>query len=163
MTAFQSKYRTLVAMEGAGRLIYGRLKPNIDLVSGLEKLFTESGYGFGVLRGGIGSLNQANLCGEGGELNTIQGPGLEIVSVCGFMRKLEDETEVKIWAVIADADGRVHEGEIRRDLNHICVTFDAAIEECRDQPVPTFSEQAPVDQRCGQRDAGGFASKHGIG
>ena len=69
-----------------GRLIIARLKPNEDLIDSAEALCKDHGIHLAVVRGGLGSLIDAQLCYTGREGTVhihVEGPGVEILSVSG--------------------------------------------------------------------------------
>ena len=119
-----------------GRMAVLRLRPNQDLVEGLEAACRDYGIGHGLVRSALGSLTDASfaLGGEGGdeeeEAAFVAGPGLEIVSVAGDIRPdAERAPRVELSGSVADGEGRVHGGRFRRGANPICITMELVIQE----------------------------------
>ena len=63
-----------------GRVAYGRIAPNEDLVQSVEKLCLAQGFRNAFVRGALGSLTDACLAKSDGSCQVIRGPAAEIVS-----------------------------------------------------------------------------------
>ncbi len=73
-----------------GRVAYGRIAPNEDLVQSVEKLCLAQGFRNAFVRGALGSLVDACLAKSDGSCQVIRGPAAEIVSLAGEVRSQPD-------------------------------------------------------------------------
>lgn len=113
-----------------GRVAYGRIAPNEDLVLGVEKLCLAQGFNNAFVRGALGSLIDACLEVNDGKIIEIKGPAVEIVSLAGEVRSDADGTPcASLSGVVAGPDGKVYGGQFVLGLNPICVTFEVTLEE----------------------------------
>ena len=116
-----------------GRMALVRLRPNQDLVEGLEAACREHGITHGLVRSALGSLTDASFAvGESDEFEAafVPGPGLEIVSMTGDI--LPDEAgvpRVTLAGSVGVTDGSVRGGRFRRGANPICITAELVIQE----------------------------------
>ena len=113
-----------------GRIAVIRLKPNQDLVEGIEAACAEHGIAHGLIRSAVGSLTDASFAyGEGGH-SFVEGPGLEIVSMTGDVRPdAEGRPRIALSGSVADRDGQVRGGVFRRGENPICITLELMLQE----------------------------------
>ncbi len=113
-----------------GRMATLRLRPNQDLVEAVEAACREYGIEQGLIRCALGSLTDASFdYGEGGH-SFVEGPGLEIVSMAGDLRRGPDGLpRVALSGSVADRDGRVFGGLFRRGENPICITVELVLQE----------------------------------
>ncbi|MBO6554244.1 MAG: DUF296 domain-containing protein [Roseitalea sp.] len=113
-----------------GRVVYGRVRPNEDLVEAVEAVCDEAGVLNGFVRGSLGSLTDACVdCGDGSE-TVVYGPAVEVVGLAGEVRAASGGKPVAVLnGMIAGPDGRIGGGRFVRGKNLVCVTFELAIEE----------------------------------
>ena len=113
-----------------GRVAYARIAPNEDLVLGVEKLCLAEGFRNAFVRGALGSLVDACLGTRTGDLITIKGPAVEIVSLAGEVRQTDDGAlRASLTGVVADTKGRIYGGPFVAGANPICMTFEVTLEE----------------------------------
>ena len=113
-----------------GRVFFVRLRPNIDLVEGLEAACAENGLAHAVLRGSIGSVNYAVLETGDGTTRLVDQPGLEILSLKGVVEPGPDGSpRALVTGSMADEAGTIHAGRFRRGENPICITAEVCLEE----------------------------------
>jgi predicted DNA-binding protein with PD1-like motif len=113
-----------------GRVAYGRIAPNEDMVLGIEKLCLAQGFRNAFVRGALGSLVDACLEVNDGNITEIKGPAVEVVSLAGEVRSDESGTPcASLSGVVADPEGKVYGGKFIAGLNPICITFEVTLEE----------------------------------
>ena len=113
-----------------GRVAYARIAPNEDLLHGVEKLCLAEGFRNAFVRGALGSLIDGCLLKSDGTYLQVKGPAVEIVSLAGEVRTLEDGSiRSALSGVIADPEGKVYGGPFVAGLNPICMTFEVTLEE----------------------------------
>lgn len=116
-----------------GRLAAIRLKPNQDLVEGVEAAAAEAGITSGVVRAAVGSLVDAALGygeGEGASVVTVEGPGIEILTLAGELRPDESgRPRAFLQGTVSDSDARVYGGTFLRGGNPICITLELILQE----------------------------------
>lgn len=124
---------TLVERGAYGRMLLARVRPNVDLVTGVERLCATHGIRHAVVRSAVGSLVDAALgYGEGDSMTliTVEGPGIEILSLGGEVRPGEDGKPVATMrGTISDSDASIYGGEFVRGGNPICITLEIALQE----------------------------------
>ena len=82
------------------------------------------------MRGALGSLVDACLGTRTGDLITIKGPAVEIVSLAGEVRQTDDGAlRASLTGVVADTEGRIYGGPFVAGANPICMTFEVTLEE----------------------------------
>lgn len=111
-----------------GRLVIARLKPNEDIIDSAEALCKDHGIHLAVVRGGLGSLIDAQLCylGRQGMIEIhVDGPGVEILSISGEIISGES----RLQAVVADADGKLYAGRLERGKNLTFITVELTLQE----------------------------------
>lgn len=112
-----------------GRIAVVRLRPNEDLVSGVEAACRDHGLQHALVRSAVGSLVDAVL--EAGD-RTIQvpGPGIEILTLTGEVRSdAGGLPQADLRGTIADGKAQVHGGRFRRGANPICITLELVLQE----------------------------------
>ncbi|MEX0758796.1 MAG: PPC domain-containing DNA-binding protein [Tistlia sp.] len=116
-----------------GRLVAIRLKPNQDLVEGIERAAGESGLRYATLRSGIGSLVDAALgygSGEHAGVTTVEGPDIEILTLAGELRTDDNgRPHAYLQGTIADAEARIYGGRFVRGANPIGITLELVLQE----------------------------------
>jgi predicted DNA-binding protein with PD1-like motif len=113
-----------------GRVAYGRIAPNEDLVQSVEKLCLAQGFRNAFVRGALGSLTDACLAKSDGSCQVIRGPAAEIVSLAGEVRSQPDGSlQAALTGVVVDTNGLAYGGPFVAGANPVCVTFEVTLEE----------------------------------
>ncbi|WP_029059585.1 PCC domain-containing protein [Stappia stellulata] len=113
-----------------GRIIYARVRPNEDLVQGIEKICLQEGVSRCFVRGSLGSLNDACVSLSDETLQVLRGPAVEVVGMSGEVRPDADGNPVAaVTGVLAEPGGRICGGRFIRGQNPVCVTFEIVLEE----------------------------------
>ncbi len=124
---------TLIERGRYGRMLLARVRPNVDLVTGVERICATHGIHHAVVRSCVGSLVDAALgYGEGDSMTliTVEGPGIEILTMGGEVRPDEDgKPMATLRGTISDSDASVYGGEFVRGGNPICITLEIALQE----------------------------------
>jgi len=108
-----------------GRVAVVRLKPNEDLVTGVETAAATAGFRHAVVRTAVGSLVDAVLTfGEHGRA-AVAGPGIEILTLAGELR----DGAADLRGTISDSDARVYGGRFAKGENPICITLELVLQE----------------------------------
>ncbi|MCR9255913.1 MAG: DNA-binding protein [Alphaproteobacteria bacterium] len=114
---------TVTPFETAGTLVV-RLKPNEDLVTGVEAACREAGVARALVRSGVGSLVDAALSYGEGKRVDVTGPGIEILTLIGEIR----DGEAHLTGTIADQEANIFGGRFVPDANPICITLELVLE-----------------------------------
>ncbi len=112
-----------------GRLLYGRVRPNEDLVDAIEAICAEHGFAAALVRGSLGSLTEACLETLGGRRVMVSGAAVETLTLMGEVRTIDGVPRARLSGTVSDADGRVFGGTFVAGRNPVCVTFEVALEE----------------------------------
>jgi predicted DNA-binding protein with PD1-like motif len=124
---------TLFEAGRLGRIALIRLKPNQDLVEGVEAACVEAGLTHGMVRSAVGSLVDGVLgygAGDSRGLVTVEGPGIEILTLGGEVRPDEaGRPRAHLAGTISDADAKVYGGTFLRGQNTICITLELVLQE----------------------------------
>ena len=113
-----------------GKVVYGRLAPNEDVVQGIEKLCIAQGLRQALVRCGLGSLVDACLDLPGGARLPVVGPAVEVLSLFGEVRRQADgAVRADVSAVVVDAAGQVRSGVLVAGANPVFATFEVTLEE----------------------------------
>lgn len=116
-----------------GRSAVIRLRPNEDLVEGIEQACFENGISCAVVRSAVGSLVDAVLQhGVGEDARTLveQGPGVEILTLSGELVPGKDgRPKADLRGTISTPDARVLGGRFLRGRNSICITLELVLQE----------------------------------
>jgi len=107
-----------------GRAIFARLRPDEDLVLGVEALCREAGFHHASIRGSLGSLNHATLA-VGNRVIEVPHLGLEITALIGEVRA----GKAYVAGSLVNGEGRVFSGRFVEGKNRICVTAEITLEE----------------------------------
>lgn len=108
-----------------GRVAVIRLKPNQDLIEGVEAAAAAEGLRDAVVRTAVGSLVDAALTyGEGRRLD-VAGPGVEILTLSGGLAN----GVADLRGTISDSSARVYGGRFLRGGNPICITLELVLQE----------------------------------
>jgi predicted DNA-binding protein with PD1-like motif len=111
-----------------GRLIVARLKPNEDVINSAEALCEAHGIEFAVVRGGLGSLVDAQVSYSGSNgrvLIDVKGPGVEILSLSGEISSGKSQLQ----AMVADVEGKLYAGRLERGNNLTFITVELTLQE----------------------------------
>ena len=120
-----------VAIEGGrfGRVITARIRPNIDLVEGIEQICTELAVVRAEVRSAIGSLTDAVLR-TGAAEKLVAGPGLEIALASGYVEPdVDGQPQARLFGLVSDGEGCPHGGEFARGENPVFVTLELVLQE----------------------------------
>lgn len=121
-----------------GRLAVVRLRPNVDLVEGIEAVCAEQGFARAAVRGAVGSLTQATLARGDGRPRSVAGPGLEIALTAGEVRPdRAGGSRARVYGLVCDAAGQVYGGEFVRGANPIFVTLELVVQEWLPEDGPS--------------------------
>ena len=108
-----------------GRVAVIRLKPNEDLVGGVEAAARARGFRHAVVRTAVGSLVDASLSyGDSGR-RTVEGPGIEILTLTGDLRN----GKADLRGTISDKNANVFGGKFVPGENPICITLELVLQE----------------------------------
>lgn len=117
----------------SGRLFAIRLKPNQDMIEGIENVCAELGVSSALVRSAVGSLVDAALGygeAESAGVTTVEGPGIEILSLTGEIRPDEEgRPRAYLQGTISDSDAKVYGGIFLRGANPICITLELILQE----------------------------------
>jgi predicted DNA-binding protein with PD1-like motif len=113
-----------------GKVVYGRMAPNEDLVQGIEKLCIAQGLRHALVRCGLGSLVDACLDVPGGQRRSVAGPAVEVLSLFGEVRAQADGTlRADLSGLVVNAAGQVTSGLFVAGANPVFATFELTLEE----------------------------------
>ena len=116
-----------------GRSAVIRLRPNEDLVEGIEQACLENGICHAVVRSAVGSLVDAALsygAGDDERIVTAQGPGVEILTLSGEIAPADlGRLEANLRGTISTPDARVLGGRFLAGRNSICITLELVLQE----------------------------------
>ena len=113
-----------------GKVVYGRMAPNEDLVQGIEKLCIAQGLRHALVRCGLGSLVDACLDLPGGQRRPVAGPAVEVLSLFGEVRAQADGTlRADLSGLVVNAAGQVTSGLFVAGANPVFATFELTLEE----------------------------------
>ena len=113
-----------------GKVVYGRMAPNEDLVQGIEKLCIAQGLRHALVRCGLGSLVDACLDVPGGQRRSVAGPAVEVLSLFGEVRAQGDGTlRADLSGLVVNAAGQVTSGLFVAGANPVFATFELTLEE----------------------------------
>jgi predicted DNA-binding protein with PD1-like motif len=124
---------TIIEQGAYGRAAIIRLRPNEDLVEGIEQACRENGIRHAVVRSAVGSLVDAVLgygSGDKEKIVTAQGPGVEILTLAGEIGPAEDgRLKATLSGTISTPDARVLGGRFLPGRNSICITLELVLQE----------------------------------
>lgn len=113
-----------------GRLVYGRMAPNEDLVHGLEAICKAQGVHHALVRMGLGSLVDACLQLPSGQQILVEGPAVEVLSLFGELRSDDHgRLHAQLLGVVVNAAGQVLSGRLVPGRNLVFATFEVTLEE----------------------------------
>lgn len=108
-----------------GRIAVIRLKPNQDLIEGVEAAAAAEGIRDAVVRTAVGSLVDAALGYGAGKRLEVAGPGVEILTLSGDLRG----GRADLRGTISDSGARVYGGRFLPGGNPICITLELVLQE----------------------------------
>lgn len=108
-----------------GRIAVIRLKPNQDLVEGVESAAAAEGIRDAVVRTAVGSLVDAALGFGADKTVEVAGPGVEILTLGG--RLVGGAADLR--GTISDSSARVYGGRFLKGGNPICITLELVLQE----------------------------------
>jgi predicted DNA-binding protein with PD1-like motif len=108
-----------------GRIAVIRLKPNQDLVEGVEAAAAAEGIRDAVVRTAVGSLVDAALGFGADKRVEVAGPGVEILTLGG--RLVGGAADLR--GTISDSSARVYGGRFLKGGNPICITLELVLQE----------------------------------
>ena len=113
-----------------GRMVYGRMAPNEDLVQGLQAMCRAQGVRHALVRVGLGSLVDACLHAPSGQPIFVEGPAVEVLSLFGELRTdVDGQCTAELCGVVVNAAGQVHSGRFVSGRNPVFATFEVTLEE----------------------------------
>ena len=113
-----------------GRMVYGRMAPNEDLVVGLQAICRAQGLRHALVRVGLGSLVDACLQVPSGQQIFVEGPAVEVLSLFGELRTdAHGQSTADLSGVVVDAAGQVLSGRFVPGHNLVFATFEVTLEE----------------------------------
>jgi predicted DNA-binding protein with PD1-like motif len=116
-----------------GRTLTARIRPNTDLVTGIESLCAENDISYGEIRGCVGSLMDATLSlgtSDATRIQEIEGPGLEIAIASGVVRPDASGTpRANLRGLVANGAGEAFAGKFVRGRNLVFVTLEVVLQE----------------------------------
>ena len=120
---------TLVEAGQFGRVFTVRLRPNVDLIAGIQQICADHGLAYAEVRGAIGSLIDAAL--QIGDMKrTVAGPGLEIALTSGRVAPADNgQPRARLFGLVSDGEGRPYGGEFVRGENPVFVTLELVLHE----------------------------------
>jgi len=114
-----------------GRVAVVRLRPNLDMVSGVEEAARQTGFSQAIVRSAVGSLVDACL-EVGGRRAGYEGPGVEILSLTGEV----GPRGAILRGTISTPTQTVHGGLFVRGENAICITLELVLQEWLPESPP---------------------------
>ncbi|SMF45477.1 Predicted DNA-binding protein with PD1-like DNA-binding motif [Tistlia consotensis] len=140
-------HETLFEAGRPGRLVAIRLKPNQDLVEGIELAAAEAGLGYATVRSAVGSLVDAALgygADEHAGVTTVEGPGIEILTLSGELRAdREGRPRAHLQGTVADGDAVLYGGRFVRGANPIGITLELVLQEWLPEDDESGTEDRP--------------------
>lgn len=119
-----------IAPDNAGGTWVVRLKPYEDLVTSLMAFCAENNIRRLNVVGCVGSLMQATVVGADSQLMHVGGPGVEIVTLSGWLDR-ERPAQGALQLTVADRQGAVYTGNAAPGGNPVCVTAELVVQEWR--------------------------------
>ena len=96
-----------------------RVRPNVDIVTAVETIARLHGMPNARIRGSLGSL--IGTCFVDGTM--VPDDATEVLVRGGHVT----DGKAKLRLLVVDAQGNVHEGELARGENPVCITFDLVL------------------------------------
>ena len=105
-----------------------RLKPYEDLVDGLVALCHAQKIHRATVVAGLGSLMYGNVVQGDIACAQIEGPGVEILAVSGWIDIMHPQDSV-LQLTLGDRNGKVTVGRAVKGRNPVCVTVELVLQE----------------------------------
>jgi len=113
-----------------GRVLVARIRPNEDMVGGVEAVCEKHGIRHALVRSGVGSLVDAALSYGTAQRRDVVGPGIEILSLQGEIRPdAAGRPRAQLTGTISDSEARVYGGGFIAGANPICITLELVLQE----------------------------------
>jgi predicted DNA-binding protein with PD1-like motif len=107
------------------RCVLARLKPNVDLIEGIEEICRRHGMRSARVRSGVGSIVGTQF--DDGRI--IRQHPTEILALAGHVAPDQDgQPRADLSIAVIDTTGRVHEGKPLRRRNPVLICFELALE-----------------------------------
>jgi predicted DNA-binding protein with PD1-like motif len=107
------------------RCILARLKPNVDLIEGIEKICRRHDIRKATVRSGVGSIVGAEF--EDGRI--IHEHPTEVLALAGQIAPDQDgQPRADLSIAVIDMKGSIHEGKPVRGRNPVLICFELALE-----------------------------------
>ena len=107
------------------RCILARLKPNVDLVEGIEEICRRHNVSRAVVRSGVGSIVGVEF--DDGRI--IKEHPTEILVLSGDINpNQDDQPRADLSIAVIDMKGSIHEGKPLRGRNPVLICFELALE-----------------------------------
>jgi predicted DNA-binding protein with PD1-like motif len=114
-----------VASETQPRCILARIKPNVDLIEGIEEVCRRHGMREARVRSGVGSIIGA----EFDDGRTINEHPTEIFILAGHVTPDQSgQPRADLTIALADTKGVLHEGKPARERNPVLICFELVLE-----------------------------------
>lgn len=128
---------TTVEAGSFGRTVSLRIGPNEDLTEAIEQACQDHGLTHAVVRGGIGSLIDAELeVASNRPPIEVRGFAVELLTLVGEVRPAEDgRVRARLSGSVGDPTGRVFGGRFVRGVNRACVTLEVVVQEWIPEPA----------------------------
>lgn len=106
-----------------------RVRPNVDLVTMIERLTDEQGWAGADVRGQVGSIVGGRLEQDDGSIVTVDGPATEVMFLDGHIRTVGDRMTADLSAHLVDRHGAVHHGRLVPGENTVAMTYELVLTE----------------------------------
>ena len=110
---------------GGRRSVLARIRPNVDLLEGIEQVCSRHGFAAATVRGSIGSIVGARF--EDGR--RVDDVATEILVLRGEVRPGPDGGRTDMEIALIDPRGDVHKGRLARGENPVLICFELVLEE----------------------------------
>lgn len=107
------------------RSVIARIRPNVDLVTGIEQVCASHNLERAIVRGSVGSIVGA-VFDDGREVDDI---ATEILVLQGHVGPGPGGPRADLEIALIDPRGRVHKGRPRRGVNPVLICFELVLEE----------------------------------
>lgn len=110
---------------GGRRCALARIRPNVDLMQGIEQVAGRHGFAKATVRGSVGSIVGARF--EDGR--RVDDVATEILVLRGDVRPGADGPTCDLEIALIDPRGDVHKGRLERGANPVLICFELVLEE----------------------------------
>lgn len=105
-----------------------RLRPHTDIVTSIAEFGSQHGLRRVAVLGCVGSLMKATLLSIDRSSKTIEGPGLEVVSISGWVDVARPDVS-PLTLTVADREGAVSAGRPLAGGAPVCVTAEVIVQD----------------------------------